>query len=264
MQKKNRFVFFIVVTSVATFYFFSLSPESNIVKSIKEKENQIKLINKPNSHLKINRPLEKNDIENITNKQIPILDKNDDRTELMKAASSKNFNKLNRLVRSGININVQDKEGMTALMYAIQSDDIDGFNLLINSNANIDLLDTRNTNALIMASSGGNLKMLKSLLEIGADPNVQYNQRDFTLLMDASFDGDVERVNLLIDNGANVNAVDTEGLSSISYAVREGHTSSVIRILKENPDLTIKDKKGYSPLEYAKKYDYQDIIRVLE
>jgi ankyrin repeat protein len=49
--------------------------------------------------------------------------------------------------------------------------------------------------------------------------------------MGASFKGNEIEVRLLLDNGANASAVDSEGLTSMMYAVMFGRIS-VVRVLR--------------------------------
>jgi ankyrin repeat protein len=57
-----------------------------------------------------------------------------------------------------------------------------------------------------------------------------------TALMGAAYKGDEKDVKLLLDNGANINATDAKGLTSMMYAVMFGRIS-VIRVLRANKRL---------------------------
>ena len=263
MNNKFKFIILIFVVTSMIFYFYK--SESENIRYNKLTQGNVVQINKKKPTLKLSKNINTKPQHKETKyKGQAVTDKNDDRNELMKAAYKSQFNKLKNLIRSGENINAQDKEGMTALMYSIQSDNLKGFHFLLKNKANIDILDLRNSNALVMASSGGNLEMLNTLLNLGADPNIIYNQRNFTLLMDASFEGDIDRVKILLDNDASINAIDKEGLTSISYAVREGHKSVVIELLKHKPNLSLKDKNGKTALDYAVNFEFNDIVEILK
>lgn len=63
----------------------------------------------------------------------------------------------------------------------------------------------------------------KFLLENGMDPN-HMNWREFTLLHDFAFTGDVEKIKLLLDFGADINAVDEEyHMTPLGYARHFGN-----------------------------------------
>ena len=64
--------------------------------------------------------------------------------------------------------------------------------------------------ALMLASDKGHLKVVKLLLEKGANANAQNNNGE-TALMVASEKGHLEIVKLLIEKGANINAQHKNG-----------------------------------------------------
>ncbi|WP_434557073.1 ankyrin repeat domain-containing protein [Tunturiibacter psychrotolerans] len=62
--------------------------------------------------------------------------------------------------------------------------------------------------------------------------------------MGASFKGNERDVRLLLDNGANANAVDSKGLTSVMYAVMFGRIS-VIRVLRAGGSGKVDDNTGF-------------------
>ncbi len=64
---------------------------------------------------------------------------------------------------------------------------------------------------------------VKRLIEAGADVNAQ-GKNEFTALMDASFVGHPEIVQLLIEGGADVNAQNKDGETALMVASYNGHT----------------------------------------
>jgi len=51
------------------------------------------------------------------------------------------------------------------------------------------------------------------------------------MLLDACEDGDLEKVKQLLENGADVNAKDKDGLTALMYASYNGH-KEVVELLK--------------------------------
>ena len=74
----------------------------------------------------------------------------------------------------------------------------------------------RNYTALMLASKYGELKIVKLLLEKGADINAKDN-RGYTPLSEASIYGQLEVAKLLLEKGANVNAKDNDGVTCLLY-----------------------------------------------
>lgn len=68
----------------------------------------------------------------------------------------------------------------------------------------------------------GDTKRIGELIALGRDVNSQ-TEEGLTLLMEAANVGDLEIVELLVKNGAEVNRVDVHGNSALIYASREHH-----------------------------------------
>lgn len=86
----------------------------------------------------------------------------------------------------------------------------------------------KNGSAIARASGGGHLSVAKFLLEHGADPNLE----DPTALYSASFAGQKEMVELLLDNGAAINTPGRNGTALIA-ASRKGF-KGIVKLLLEN------------------------------
>ena len=97
---------------------------------------------------------------------------------------------------------------------------------------------------------------VKLLLIAGIDPNVK--KRGITPLMGACYYGKIKIVEILIKNGANVNAKGDAGLSPIIAALPANDIDIIKLLLANSAKINVKDEKGMSPLEYAcSKNDYR-------
>ena len=76
--------------------------------------------------------------------------------------------------------------------------------------------------ALASAASSGDLALTKLLLESAGDPNVRF--RENTALMLAAGSGHAEIVQLMVEYGGNVAAVDSKGWSALHIAASNGHS----------------------------------------
>lgn len=84
---------------------------------------------------------------------------------------------------------------------------------------------------LVKASTYGDKKIVKILLKVGADVNAEDNS-GWTSLMWASRNACKELVELLLEAGADVNAKDKTGLTSLIWASRYEHKEIVNTLLK--------------------------------
>jgi len=97
------------------------------------------------------------------------------------------------------------------------------------------------------------------LLENGMNPN-HMNWRQFTLLHDMAFTGDLQKARLLLDHGADIDAVDEEYRSTpLGYAARWGRREMVAFLLERRADVNKSGAPWATPLAWARKKGYPEI-----
>jgi ankyrin repeat protein len=95
------------------------------------------------------------------------------------------------------------------------------------------------------------------------DPN-HANWREFTLLHDMCFTGDVQKAELLIEYGANIDAIDEEYHSTpLGYAARFGQVALVELLLQSGADPNAAGKPWAIPIEQARKRGNKKIESML-
>jgi uncharacterized protein (TIGR02145 family) len=110
--------------------------------------------------------------------------------------------------------------------------------------------------------NGGNLDIVRQLLEKGADVNAEYGGQ--TALMFASSHGRIDLVKLLLDKGANVNSRLAGGFSALYGASGYGKTDVVQLLLDKGADANAKNKvDDATPLYIAARGGYRDTAAVL-
>lgn len=78
----------------------------------------------------------------------------------------------------------------------------------------------------------GNTRLIRLLLERGADPNVVDASCGRTLLHDASHEGFADTVRLLLEYGADAKAEDAQGNLPVDLAFESGH-ENVVQLLND-------------------------------
>ena len=157
----------------------------------------------------------------------------------------------------GFDLDAGNTNSQTALMLACERADERTVRRLLNSGASIDLRDYgRESTALAYAARGGSASIVRLLLKHGADPNERavpdlQNQGGDPVLIAAARAGSTEACNVLLEDGAAVDARSSTGCTPIHVAARNGH-ALLIRLLlgwKANPHVS--DRCGVTPLMAA-------------
>ncbi len=125
-------------------------------------------------------------------------------TPLMKLAHSNDTIKIKELIRSGISINLQNKDGWTALKVASKKGLTKTVDFLLRNGADTNLADKDKMTPLMEAALHNEKEIAKLLIKRGADPN-RKNKTGWTALMGATSFADLEMMKLLVDNGADIN-----------------------------------------------------------
>ena len=84
-----------------------------------------------------------------------------------------------------------------------------------------------------------------------------------TALIDASKNGDIEIVVMLLDAGADVNAKDKWGITALIKASKNGHTEIVSKLLDAGADVNAKSNNGYTALYEASNNEHTEIVAML-
>ena len=167
---------------------------------------------------------------------------NDEGNSLLYVAASKNqLGKISFLLNKGADVNFKNERGATPLNVACDKTALDAVQLLIDGGADVNTRTNRGNTPLSCAASGKGCTLLTThafnttydftnvaeiLLDNGADVNI------LNPLLIAARSGNVKMVQLLLANGANINATDAEGQNVLQIAEEQGHTN-IVKFLKD-------------------------------
>ena len=80
---------------------------------------------------------------------------------------------------------------------------------------------------------------------------------------EAAVTGNSELLQLLIDNGVNVNSKDTKGLRPLHYAAWQGRSEPVYLLLRHDAHVNEQSINGDTPLHLASQYGHHEIVQLL-
>ena len=150
-----------------------------------------------------------------------------------------------------------ENSGNSALMMAAYDGDLDTLRKLVDQGDDVNQTNKYGFTAIFFAAGGtrtqstpkGSTEAVKFLLQHGAKANNKSNVNGYTALMAACANQNAGSVSLLLDNGADVNALTKDGESALSIAASRLEPEIVKLILSHGAHVTgIKDRNGQTPL----------------
>ncbi len=103
--------------------------------------------------------------------------------------------------------------------------------------------DGKGNTLLMLASYNGQLEMTRVLLENGGDPQIA-NDMGQIPLAGAAFKGNLEMAKLLIEHGADVNAQMPDGKTSLMFAAMFNQLEIIDLFVEHGADISIKSMDG--------------------
>jgi ankyrin repeat protein len=213
---------------------------------------------------------------------------NSGETPLMLAARDGRVDTVHALLEGGADPNAKEKNGeQTALMWAIAGRHSAVAKELVQNKADVNARSKGGSTALMFAARG-DMQSARTLLNAGADPNLQIPDWGGTALIIASTMGQADIVEALLDNGADPNYRDKNGFTALHSAVRDSDygedaaqraravaTVKVLLAHRADPNARLHQEKptvrgldelqfeGATPLALAAEVNNLDAIKVL-
>jgi ankyrin repeat protein len=117
--------------------------------------------------------------------------------------------------------------------------------------------------ALLQAAAEGKAQKVQRLLEQGADVNAQEN-KGTTALMLAAFGGRIDIIHLLLAKGANVNAQEQQGATALMLAASQGHPPTVVQaLLGRGAEVNKQNNDGWTALMMAARGGQVAVVQAL-
>lgn len=163
----------------------------------------------------------------------------------------------------GFNINATDKKGRTALMYAAKAKNSAALTFLLASGAKVNAKDEEGNTALLLCDM--KKETVKLLLDAGADVKA-VNMDGVSVIYNAASDTDLAVIRALIAKGAPMNiAKAKDGYTPLMFAVRMRGKLELIRLLVDSgADVHATGKDGVTVMSLAEKWGEADVRAYLK
>jgi ankyrin repeat protein len=173
------------------------------------------------------------------------------------------------LINAGANPNAETRYGLTPLIQAAMNGNSDMISMLLDAGADANAMTPAGDNAILNASKTGAAEGVLALIEAGANVNSRDSYLFQTPLMWAAASNQADVAQILIDNGADINAISAAldlrgvlqsrvqgdfpdgGLTALHHAARENAIETARVLIDNGADLDILDPQDISALRFA-------------
>ncbi|CAM9964633.1 unnamed protein product [Ectocarpus sp. 12 AP-2014] len=162
---------------------------------------------------------------------------------------------VSKLLSEGADAASLDGSGRSALLLATQEGHLPVVRVLLDGGAGdaacIPPNGPNGMSALVKAAARKeHLGILRALIARGADVEAA-DSGGATSLQHAAMLGKTESINVLVEHGASVDSVDVDGMSALHWASIEGHGEAIVALLRHGADIDAADSAGRTPLHRA-------------
>jgi ankyrin repeat protein len=160
-------------------------------------------------------------------------------------------------------VDQSQKNGWTPLMYAISYDQLNVTRLLLSHGANPNGTTDDDITPLSIAAKSGQNIAVRLLLEKGADVDGPCGGWDGTAMIGACESGQLETVEILLQNNANINAESEMYASPLEAAAQAGHWEVVTFLLDKGAAPDSQNDGMETALQAAAYQDRKDMVLTL-
>ena len=166
------------------------------------------------------------------------------------------------LLAQGAEVNNRDDHGTTPLMYAAAVGSTGMMRRLIGAGADVNVKNSFDATALMWCSN--QLEKVKLLTDKGADVNARSARGRTPLLIAASHDGNADVVRLLFSKGADpAKATDKLSNTPLLAATYANDTESIKLFLAKDANVKAQNIAGLNALMFASSHGNVEIVRAL-
>ncbi|WPC25419.1 ankyrin repeat domain-containing protein [Brachyspira hyodysenteriae] len=171
-----------------------------------------------------------------------------------------NFNVVELLVMAKADVNAVNNYGWSPLFFAADNSNSDVAAFLVDNGANINAVSDEGITPLLVANDVETVKILSKTVNInkpnfaGVTPLISFAGREIS----------IEAISILLENGADVNMVDKDGETALSYAIENGNFDAALILLENNANPNLAKKKAKDLANIARELGDEEVASILD
>lgn len=184
------------------------------------------------------------------------------------AAHEGDLKRIKSLIGSGADVKKTDGHGRTALHVAAFASHDKVVTALAQAGADPNRLQHDKYDIITIAAVANDVAMVRTAINEGGSAKNITSIYGGTALIAAAHLGNWESVQVLIEAGAPLDHVNNLGWTALIEAVVLGdggprHVKTARLLVEAGADRSLTDRNGNTPLDLARKFDYEELIRAL-
>lgn len=186
-------------------------------------------------------------------------------TALQAASQNGHIEVIKVLIKHGVNMEVEDKDGDRAVHHAAFGDEPAVIEMLHRGGGDLNARNKRRQTPLHIGVNKGHIGVVRALLDLGSHPSLQDSEGD-TALHDAISKKRDDMISLLLEHSADITLTNNNGFNALHHAALRGNPSAMRILLSKLPRPWIVDEKkddGYTALHLASLNNHVEVAELL-
>jgi len=162
---------------------------------------------------------------------------------LAEFAAEGNVDMVTKLVKQGVDVNSKGASNVTPLFWSMRN--FNGYKRLLELGADPNIIFGDGSSIMLWAVRNQDDRFLEEALKFGGDPNLISGEfKETPLFVAVSPEGSKNKINYLLDSGADIDAKNASGETAVMAAAALGRFDNVYYLLNRGVDISIKNEFG--------------------